>query len=63
MYRAKDFDEALTKAERLVEDGGYGHTAALYIHPAQKEKIMKHAEAMKACPNPDQHPIGSRWYR
>lgn len=49
MYRAKDFDEALTKAERLVEDGGYGHTAALYIHPAQKEKIMKHAEAMKAC--------------
>ena len=49
MYRAKDFDEAFTKAERLVEDGGYGHTAALYIHPAQKEKIMKHAEAMKAC--------------
>ena len=49
MYRAKDFDEALTKAERLVEDGGYGHPAALYIHPAQKEKIMKHAEAMKAC--------------
>ena len=49
MYRAKDFDEALTKAERLAEDGGYGHTAALYIHPAQKEKIMKHAEAMKAC--------------
>ena len=49
MYRAKDFVEALTKAERLVEDGGYGHTAALYIHPAQKEKIMKHAEAMKAC--------------
>ena len=49
MYRAKDFDEALTKAERLVEDGGYGHTAALYIHPAQKEKIMKYAEAMKAC--------------
>ena len=49
MYRAKDFDEALTKAERLVEDGGYGHTAALYIYPAQKEKIMKHAEAMKAC--------------
>ena len=49
MYRAKDFDEALTKAERLVEDGGYGHTAALYIHPAQKKKIMKHAEAMKAC--------------
>ena len=49
MYRAKDFDEAIAKAERLVADGGYGHTAALYVHPAQKEKIMKHAEAMKAC--------------
>lgn len=49
MYRAKDFDEALVKAERLVEDGGYGHTASLYVHPAQTEKIMKHANAMKAC--------------
>ena len=26
MYKAKTFDEALEKAERLVEDGGYGHT-------------------------------------
>lgn len=49
MYHAKDFDEAIAKAERLVADGGYGHTAALYVHPAQKEKIAKHAEAMKAC--------------
>ena len=47
MYRAKDFDEAIAKASRLVADGGYGHTSSLYIHPAQKEKIMKHAEAMK----------------
>ena len=30
-------------------DGGHGHTASLYIHPAQKEKIMKHAERMEAC--------------
>ena len=49
MYKAKDFDEAIAKAERLVADGGYGHTSSLYIHPAQKEKIMKHAEAMKTC--------------
>ncbi len=49
MYHAADFDEAIAKAERLVADGGYGHTASLYIHPAQKEKIMKHAEAMKTC--------------
>ena len=49
MYKAKDFDDALAKAERLVADGGYGHTSSLYIHPAQTEKIMKHAEAMKTC--------------
>ncbi len=49
MYKAKDFDDALAKAERLVADGGYGHTASLYIHPAQTDKIMKHAEAMKTC--------------
>ncbi len=49
MYRAKDFDEALDKAEQLVCDGGHGHTASLYIHPAQKEKILRHAERMEAC--------------
>ena len=49
MYHAVDFDDALAKAERLVADGGYGHTASLYSHPAQKEKILKHAAAMKTC--------------
>lgn len=49
MYKAKDFDEAIAKAERLVADGGYGHTSSLYIHPAQSEKIAKHAAAMKTC--------------
>ena len=49
MYHAKDFNEALDKAEKLVCDGGHGHTASLYIHPAQKEKIMAHAERMEAC--------------
>lgn len=49
MYHAVDFDDAIAKAARLVADGGYGHTASLYIHPAQTEKIMKHAEAMKTC--------------
>ncbi len=49
MYHAKDFDEAIAKAERLVADGGYGHTASLYIHPSLKEKILKHAAAMKTC--------------
>ena len=49
MYRADTFEEALDKAERLVCDGGHGHTASLYIHPAQKQKILMHAERMEAC--------------
>ena len=49
MYKAKTFDEALAKAEQLVADGGYGHTSALYVHPAQTEKIEKHYAAMKTC--------------
>ena len=49
MYKAKDFDEALAKAAQLVADGGYGHTASLYVNENEHEKIMKHAEAMKTC--------------
>ena len=49
MYKAKDFDEALAKAAQLVADGGYGHTASLYVNVNEHEKIMKHAEAMKTC--------------
>ncbi|MGI6229432.1 MAG: bifunctional acetaldehyde-CoA/alcohol dehydrogenase [Tractidigestivibacter sp.] len=49
MYHAKDFDEALAKASRLVADGGYGHTASLFVDPNEKDKIAKHANTMKAC--------------
>ncbi len=52
MYKAKTFDEALEKAEKLVEDGGYGHTSALYVNPVTeegREKMAKHQAAMKTC--------------
>jgi len=49
MYRAKDFDEALQKAAKLVADGGYGHTSSLYVSTTETEKMHKHAEAMKTC--------------
>lgn len=49
MYRAKSFDEAIAKAEKLVADGGYGHTASLYVNVNEKEKLAKHQAAMKAC--------------
>ena len=49
MYRAKNFDDALAKAERLVADGGYGHTSSLYVNVNETEKIQKHYAAMKTC--------------
>ena len=50
MYRAADFEEALSKAERLVADGGYGHTSSLYVNAVtKKDKIARHAARMKTC--------------
>ena len=50
MYRAADFNEALDKAERLVADGGYGHTASVYLNPVtQQEKLHDFAARMKTC--------------
>lgn len=50
MYKAKDFDDAVAKAKRLVADGGYGHTSSLYINiETEKEKIALFEEAMKTC--------------
>lgn len=47
MYKAHTFDEAIAKAEKLVEDGGYGHTSCLYINNNEKEKLNKFELAMK----------------
>ncbi len=50
MYRVGSFDEALDKAERLVMDGGYGHTASIYLNPVTaREKLDVFAARMKAC--------------
>lgn len=49
MYKAASFEEAVAKAERLVADGGYGHTASLYINTAEKEKMDRFEAAMKTC--------------
>ena len=49
MYKAKTFDDAIAKAERLVADGGYGHTSAIYIDANEKEKLAIHERAMKTC--------------
>ena len=50
MYKAKDFEDAMAKAERLIADGGYGHTSSLYVDAVmQREKIGAFAERMKTC--------------
>ena len=49
MYKASSFQEAVDKAEALVLAGGPGHTASLYVHPAEREKIELFQETMKAC--------------
>ena len=48
MYRATSFDEAIEKAEKLIEDGGLGHTSSLYVNTrAGTEKIEKFSHKMK----------------
>lgn len=50
MYRAKTFTEALDKAERLIADGGYGHTASVYLDPVtETAKLDEFAARMKTC--------------
>ena len=49
MYKASNFDDAIAKASRLVEDGGIGHTSSLHIDVKEKEKIEKFYSAMKTC--------------
>ncbi len=50
MYRAKDFDDAVDKAETLVCDGGHGHTSSIYIDTLRgKEKLAKFEDRMETC--------------
>jgi len=50
MYRSESFADALNKADRLVADGGYGHTAAIYLDPiAAKERLTAFENRMKTC--------------
>ena len=50
MYKAKTFEEALDKADKLVEDGGFGHTSSLYINEiTEKEKLSAYMARMRTC--------------
>jgi len=47
LYRAKDFDDAVSKAAALVEFGGIGHTSALYTDMRSGERAKAFGAAMK----------------
>ncbi len=50
MYKSENFEDALVKADRLVRDGGMGHTAVVYLDErTQGEKLAKFESVMKAC--------------
>ena len=50
MYKAKDTEDAFSKAERLIADGGYGHTSSIYLNPiTEKEKLAEFTSRMKTC--------------
>lgn len=47
MYRASNFKDAVDKAGRLVEFGGQGHTAVLYINPEKLDDISYFKNTVK----------------
>ena len=50
MYKAKTFEEAIKSANRLICDGGHGHTASIYIDAIkEQEKLKKFENRMETC--------------
>ncbi|MCU0550889.1 MAG: bifunctional acetaldehyde-CoA/alcohol dehydrogenase [Leptolyngbya sp. Prado105] len=41
VYRASNFEDAVFKAEKIVEFGGLGHTSVLYTQPANADHIRQ----------------------
>ena len=50
MYKAKDIQDAFSKAEKLIADGGFGHTSSIYLNEqTEKAKLDEFASRMKTC--------------
>ena len=47
MYRAADFAAAVENAEKLVEHGGLGHTASLYVDASERRKLEQFTAVMQ----------------
>ncbi|NLV34255.1 MAG: bifunctional acetaldehyde-CoA/alcohol dehydrogenase [Clostridiaceae bacterium] len=50
MYKSENFEDAISKAEHLIADGGYGHTSSVYLNTSTaKEKLDEFISRMKTC--------------
>ncbi len=50
LYKASDFEDALTKADALVRGGGLGHTAAIYLDECRaRGRFERFCDRMKTC--------------
>ena len=50
MYKSESFEDALSKAEQLIADGGFGHTSSIYLDAVnEKDKIAEFGARMKTC--------------
>ncbi len=50
MYKAENIEDAFSKAEQLIADGGYGHTSSIYLNEmTESEKLKQFSERMKTC--------------
>ncbi|WP_254172987.1 bifunctional acetaldehyde-CoA/alcohol dehydrogenase [Planktothrix pseudagardhii] len=49
MYRATNFEDAVAKADTLVQLGGRGHTAALYTSPSNLDHIKRFEDTVQTA--------------
>ncbi len=50
LYRAENITDAYEKAEKLIADGGLGHTSSIYLNAqTERAKIDEFARRMRTC--------------
>ena len=50
MYKSTSFEDAVAKAEKLIADGGYGHTSSVYLNvTTAQDKLDYFSSKMKTC--------------
>ena len=57
--RAADLEDAFRKAEKLIEDGGLGHTSSIYLDLATGQEKLAASQSVKG--NLDERDFLLRW--